>query len=201
MPISCSSKFKCNANLKILLYARLHIKLRCWKFHVLINLRFSSYLPVKFVFFLKVRLLFNIFYCFSMFGNKHFINPGCVYLKKLAELQWETFGILFLCEDEDIGRFSHLHYCTLRRFDQEQKLRRKVLFHWSWQLFVSCFLLSYTWCLSFFISNIFCFRIFKSTAHIFLTDIFQTVLIFQRASLVIDKFNIFIQSRLRKCVL
>ena len=33
----------------------------------------SSYLPAKFVFFLKSRLLFNIFYSFCMFVNKHFI--------------------------------------------------------------------------------------------------------------------------------
>ena len=132
-----------------------------------------SYLPVKFVFFLKIRLLFNTFCCFSMFGNKHFINLGCIYLKKWAELWWETFGILFLCEDEDIGRFSYLHYCTLRRVAQYQKLRKKVLFHWNWQLFVSCFLLSYTWCLSFFISNIFCFQIFKTTADISLNRSFS----------------------------
>ena len=33
---------------------------------------FSSYSPVKFVFFLKSRLLFNVFYCFCMFVNKLF---------------------------------------------------------------------------------------------------------------------------------
>ena len=31
---------------------------------------FSSYLPVKFVNFLKIRLTFNIFYCFWMFVSK-----------------------------------------------------------------------------------------------------------------------------------
>ena len=31
-------------------------------------------LPVKLAFFLKSRLLFNIFYCFCMFVNKHFAN-------------------------------------------------------------------------------------------------------------------------------
>ena len=34
----------------------------------------------------------------------------------------QNFSILFLCEDQDIGRFSYLHQCTfkylyLRRFD------------------------------------------------------------------------------------
>ena len=31
---------------------------------------FSSYLPVKFINFLKSRLIFNMFYCFWMFVNK-----------------------------------------------------------------------------------------------------------------------------------
>ena len=31
-----------------------------------------SYSPVKFVFFLKSRQLFNVFYRFNMFVNKHF---------------------------------------------------------------------------------------------------------------------------------
>ena len=35
------------------------------------------YLPVRFVFFLKSRLLFNIFYCFCMFVSKHFRYLGC----------------------------------------------------------------------------------------------------------------------------
>ena len=42
---------------------------------------FSSYLPVKFVFLLKSRLLFNAFYCFCMFVNKHFAYLRCAYLK------------------------------------------------------------------------------------------------------------------------
>ena len=33
---------------------------------------FSSYLPVNFVFFLKSKLLFNVFHCFCMFVNKLF---------------------------------------------------------------------------------------------------------------------------------
>ena len=35
---------------------------------------FLSYSPVMFAFFLKSRLIFNIFYCFFMFVNKHFEN-------------------------------------------------------------------------------------------------------------------------------
>ena len=36
---------------------------------------------MKFVFFLKYRLIFKIFYCFCMFLNKHFINAG-VYISE-----------------------------------------------------------------------------------------------------------------------
>ena len=45
-------------DLKISLYILAHIKI----------------IPVKFVFFLKNRLIFNIIYCFCMFVNKHFAN-------------------------------------------------------------------------------------------------------------------------------
>ena len=43
------------------------------------SLEFSSYSPLKFVFFLKSRLLFNVLYCFCMFVNKHFANLKCSY--------------------------------------------------------------------------------------------------------------------------
>ena len=32
--------------------------------------------PAKFAFFLKIRLIFNIFYCFRMFVNKHLHISG-----------------------------------------------------------------------------------------------------------------------------
>ena len=41
-----------------------------------------SYLPVKFVFSLKSRLLFNVFYFFCMFVNKHSRYVKCTYLKR-----------------------------------------------------------------------------------------------------------------------
>ena len=50
-----------------------------------------------------------------MFVKKHFIYLGCVYLKKLTLFLYETFGTLILCEDEDIGRLSNLHYCTFNK--------------------------------------------------------------------------------------
>ena len=37
---------------------------------------------MKFAFSLKIRLIFNIFYCFGMFVNKHFTYLGHVYLRK-----------------------------------------------------------------------------------------------------------------------
>ena len=40
----------------------------------LIKKKLSSYFHVKFVFFLEGRLLFNVFYCFYVFVNKHFAN-------------------------------------------------------------------------------------------------------------------------------
>ena len=39
------------------------------------------YSPVKFVFFLKSRQLFNVLYCFFMFVNKHFANFTVNYSK------------------------------------------------------------------------------------------------------------------------
>ena len=43
---------------------------------------FLKYLPVKFVNFLKSRLIFNIVYCFWVFVNKLFTYLTCSYLKK-----------------------------------------------------------------------------------------------------------------------
>ena len=40
------------------------------------------YIPVKFVNFLKSRLIFNLFYCFWMFVNKLFTYLTCAYLEK-----------------------------------------------------------------------------------------------------------------------
>lgn len=42
----------------------------------------SSYFPVKFVNFLKNRVVFNIFCCVWMFANKLFTYLKCTYLKK-----------------------------------------------------------------------------------------------------------------------
>ena len=42
---------------------------------------YSSYLPVKFVNFLKSRLIFNILYCFWTFVNKLVMYLTCAYLK------------------------------------------------------------------------------------------------------------------------
>ena len=70
--------------------------MQIWKFHCMCGfirkqylesfafliLRILELLTLKVCFFLKSRLLFNIFYCFCMFINKHFIYLGSVYLKK-----------------------------------------------------------------------------------------------------------------------
>ena len=64
---------------------------------------------VKFVNFLKSRLTYNIFYCFWMFVNKFFTYLICTHLKKWKVLWSEILIILFLHEDDNIGRFSNLH--------------------------------------------------------------------------------------------
>ena len=66
-----------------------------------------SYLPVHFVNFFKIRLIFNIFYCFWVFVNKLFI--------------------LFSYEDEDISRFSNLHLSTSRLLFINTKFNQKLL--------------------------------------------------------------------------
>ena len=47
----------------------------------ILNLRNLELFTREFWIILKSRLLFNIFYCFCMFINKHFVYLGCVYLK------------------------------------------------------------------------------------------------------------------------
>ena len=44
----------------------------------------SSYLPVKFAFFSKSRLIFNVFYCFCIFVNKHLQISGL----HISERKW-----------------------------------------------------------------------------------------------------------------
>ena len=51
---------------------------------------------MKFAFFLKIRLLFNIFYCFCMFVNKHFI-----YLSKNVR---ELSSLIFLISGTFISK-------------------------------------------------------------------------------------------------
>ena len=50
---------------------------------------------VKFVFSLKSRLLFHIFYCLYMFENKHFIYLGCVYLKSKRRYNAKPLAFYF----------------------------------------------------------------------------------------------------------
>ena len=52
------------------LYMFVLIKYNTLKISYSQSYEFSSYLPVKFVFFLESRLFFNIFYCSCMFANK-----------------------------------------------------------------------------------------------------------------------------------
>ena len=112
-------------SLNVGLYLRTILK----KFRILKSKNFwpRSCLPVKFAFFLKSRLLFNISYCFCVFVNKNFTYLGCVCLKKWTVLQWETFGILFLGEDKDVGRFSYLNSSKIWLFCFARKSNSSTL--------------------------------------------------------------------------
>ena len=81
----------------------------------IIPLEFLSYSPVKFVFFLKSRLLLNVLYCFCLFVNKHFANPKCAYLKKMKDVIMRNLHDPILYKDECIARFLYLHGCTFNR--------------------------------------------------------------------------------------
>ena len=56
---------------------------------------FSSYLPLRFVHFLKSRLIFNIIYCFLMFVNKLFMYLTCANLQHIIFIwkrrYWQIF--------------------------------------------------------------------------------------------------------------
>ena len=69
---------------------------------------------MKFVHFLKNRLIFNIFYCFGLFVNKLSTCHTCAFLKKYKVFLCEIFNILFSHEDEDISWFWNLHSCTFK---------------------------------------------------------------------------------------
>ena len=62
-----------------------------------------SYLPVKFVLFLKSRLIFKIFYCFCMFVNKHFANLR-VYSSRILKNKNTKFSGYYFCMDKNILR-------------------------------------------------------------------------------------------------
>ena len=70
----------------------------------------------KFVNFLKIRLIFNIFYCFWMFLNKTFPYLTWAYLKKVKGVLIEIFNMLFLGQ-HCAGVF--LLQCCLRRIWQQ----------------------------------------------------------------------------------
>ena len=85
-----------------------------WKFHFMLaqyknntlkislswTYDFSSYLPVKFAFFLKNRLLFNIFYC----------KQTVVHIsQKVKCYNVKPSACYFYAKTEDISRFSYLH--------------------------------------------------------------------------------------------
>ena len=56
------------------------------------------------MFFLKGRLLFNIFYCFCTFINKHFIYTGAYISKGKQCYNAKPLALSFLREDGNIDR-------------------------------------------------------------------------------------------------
>ena len=73
-----------------------------------------GYPPIKFVFFLKSRLLFNVFYCLCMFVSKYFTYLQCTYVKEWRVLQCAIFMLVFLYEGKCIANYSHLHKFTFK---------------------------------------------------------------------------------------
>ena len=82
--------------LLILLYVWVHIKTIPWKFCIL-NPRNSRVIYTwSLCFFLKNRLLFNKFYCFSMFVNKHFISRECITQNVNTAIIQNLWHIIFM---------------------------------------------------------------------------------------------------------
>ena len=53
--------------------------------------------------------MFNAFYCFTRFVNKHFTNFSGIQLENSHDQECEIFKVVFLYEDEHIERFSNLY--------------------------------------------------------------------------------------------
>ena len=67
---------------------------------------FSSYVPVKFVDFIKSRLIFNIFYCFGMFVNKFFTYLTCAYLKSKRRFNVKSSAYYFQMKTNILADFQ-----------------------------------------------------------------------------------------------
>ena len=59
---------------------------------------------MKFVFFVKSRLIFNVFYCFTMFVYKHFTNFTGIQLENSYDQQCEIF--IWICIHLNIYSFQ-----------------------------------------------------------------------------------------------
>ena len=87
--------------MKISVHVRVHITTILWKFSILNPKSSRVILLLKFVNFLKTRLIFNIFYCFWMFLNKLFTYLMRAYLKKYwtyyFPMKTKTLGDFQIC--------------------------------------------------------------------------------------------------------
>ena len=87
----------------------MHLKIIYWKCRILNPDKSRIIYPQSLHLFWKIRLIFNLFYCFRMFVNKKFTYLRHVCFKRWKVLWYDTFGTLFLCRDKNLGRFSDLH--------------------------------------------------------------------------------------------
>ena len=74
-----------------------------------------SYSPVKFVFFIKSRLIFNVFYCFTMFVYKHFTNITGIQFKNSYNQKCEKF--IWICIHLKIYSFQYVFISICTHFN------------------------------------------------------------------------------------
>ena len=124
-----------------LLYIWVHIKAIPWKSRN-INPKDSQEfsIHVKFIFFWKGGYILTysiVSVCFECIVSVYFLAYsrilGVYICLSFNLFECENFGMLFLSEDEDIGRYSYLHYCTFSTqkngYNTEIEIHT-ILFNW-----------------------------------------------------------------------
>ena len=80
-------------------YIQIPIKHNALKISHSLSQEFASYIPIKFLYFIKNRLIFNIFYFFLYVCKQTFCEHS----------EREIFWVLFLHKHEHIKKFSNPH--------------------------------------------------------------------------------------------